>query len=148
MHHYCSNAPSKCLCLFKLSLPGQRSYCYGEATSLVVQRILSLKWLIHSWTKAGSSTCSERITPYMCRLPFPGCKDEPKGERSSAGKDLSFLSVKGLKRHAASILHQTLRAMITELVSRRQPHLENKEREMLVIRSSLLIPRTALTYET
>lgn len=148
MYHYCFNAPSKCLSPFKLLSPRQRSYWFWVETSPAVQRIFSLKWLIHGWTKAGSSTCSERTTHYMCRLPFPGCAAEPEGERSPAGKDLFFLSVKGLERHAASILHQTLRAMITELVSRWQPHLENKEREMLVIRSSLLVPCTALIYET
>lgn len=148
MYHYYFNVPSKCLCPFKLPFPRQRPYCFRLVTSPAVQRILSLKWLIHGWTKAGSSTCSERTTRYVCGLPFPGCAAEPEGERSPAGKDLFFLSVKELKRHAASILHQMLRATITELVSRWQPHLENKEREMLVIHSSLLVPCTALIYET
>lgn len=44
--------------------------CYSEATSLAVQRILSLKRLIHRWAKARSSMDSEKTTsiPAGCLL--------------------------------------------------------------------------------
>lgn len=72
----------------------------------------------------------------------------PEDKTASKGKDLVLLSTKGLKRHAASDLHQMVRARSTKLLSRSQPDLENNEREMLVICPSLCIQHTVLTYET
>lgn len=130
MYHYCCNAPSTCLCISKLSLPRQRSFCLlqGGNFSGSTKVILSLKMadsqLDQSWIFHGVWNS----TSYICGLSFPCCSAEPEGERSPAGKGLS-------KRHA---LNQMLRAMTTELVSKWQPHWEN----------ILLIPYTVLTYET
>lgn len=122
-YHYGCNAPSTCLCIFKLSLPRQRSFCLLQGGNFSGSTKVIL-----SWTKAGSSMDSESSTSYICRLSFPCCSAEPEGERSPAGKGQS-------ERHA---LNKMLRAMTTELVSKWQPHWQ----------SILLIPYTVLTYET
>lgn len=130
MYHYCCNAPSTCLCIFKLSLPRQRSFCLlqGGNFSGSTKVILSLKMADSQLDQSCIFHGVWNSTSYICGLSFPCCSAEPEGERSPAGKGLS-------KRHA---LNQMLRAMTTELVSKWQPHWEN----------ILLIPYTVLTYET
>lgn len=148
MYHYCCNAPSKCLCLFKLSLPGQRCYCKGR-------RLL--------WRYKGSSalsgwfTAGPKLDPQHAQkgqlLTCVGCLFQavqlnPREKGVLLARTCLFSLWRDWKDMLLLSYHQMLRAMITALLSRWQPHPQNKEREMLALGSPLLIPRTALTHET
>lgn len=112
---------------FKFSPSRQRSYCRGVAAFLLVPGILSLKWLIHKWTKAGSPPDALKDNSLHVWAAFSMLCSWTRRRKAFCWQKRVFSLWEGTEKMHCFYLTPNVRTAIAEL-STWHPHRENKER--------------------